>query len=197
MVQLLVDRRIMLQKELLKEVTIQYGYLYSSLAFVLDHLTWCYGPLEAGRKGSASSGCNRSLFTEWKWNKACEFPDFLLIRGSYHLNVFTLHDPGLVPKLNWQVCNSLNIVNTEQSIDNQAFLDYQKSVPPWIKGIVHPGIVLNIYWSSSHPRFGWVCLFFATDLEKFCITSLTQQWILWSEWVPSEWESKQLIKTSK
>ncbi len=34
-----------------------------------------------------------------------------------------------------------------------------------------------------------------TDLKKFSITSLAHQWILCSEWVPSEWESKQLIKT--
>ncbi len=33
-------------------------------------------------------------------------------------------------------------------------------------------------------------------LEKFCSTSLAHQWILCSEWVPSEWESKQLINTS-
>ncbi len=33
--------------------------------------------------------------------------------------------------------------------------------------------------------------------EKNSITSLAHQWILCSEWVPSEWESKQLIKTSK
>ncbi len=35
------------------------------------------------------------------------------------------------------------------------------------------------------------------DLEKCSITSLAQQWILCSEWVPSERESKQLIKTSQ
>ncbi len=29
------------------------------------------------------------------------------------------------------------------------------------------------------------------------ITSLAHQWTLCSEWVPSEWESKQLIKTSQ
>ncbi len=35
-----------------------------------------------------------------------------------------------------------------------------------------------------------------TDVEKCSITSLAHQWILCSEWVPSEWESKQLINTS-
>ncbi len=39
--------------------------------------------------------------------------------------------------------------------------------------------------------------FIRRDLEKFSITSLAYQWILCSEWVPSEWESKQLIKTSQ
>ncbi len=38
-------------------------------------------------------------------------------------------------------------------------------------------------------------IFIGTDFEKFSITSLAHQWILCSEWVPSEWESKQLIKT--
>ncbi len=33
-------------------------------------------------------------------------------------------------------------------------------------------------------------------LEKCSIASLAQQWMLCSEWVPSEWESNQLIKTS-
>ncbi len=32
--------------------------------------------------------------------------------------------------------------------------------------------------------------------KKFSITQLAHQWIFCSEWVPSEWESKQLIKTS-
>ncbi len=37
----------------------------------------------------------------------------------------------------------------------------------------------------------------SSDLEKCSIASLSHQWILCSEWVPSEWESKQLIKTSQ
>ncbi len=36
----------------------------------------------------------------------------------------------------------------------------------------------------------------SSDLEKCSITSVAHQWMLCSEWVPSEWESKQLIKTS-
>ncbi len=34
-------------------------------------------------------------------------------------------------------------------------------------------------------------------LEKCVSASVSQQWMLCSEWVPSEWESKQLIKTSQ
>ncbi len=37
--------------------------------------------------------------------------------------------------------------------------------------------------------------FFFKDLITFNIASLAHQWIICSEWVPSEWESKQLIKT--
>ncbi len=51
--------------------------------------------------------------------------------------------------------------------------------------------VLRMYLLSGHPRRRWVCL------EFFSITSLAHQRILCSEWVPSEWESKQLIKTSQ
>ncbi len=50
----------------------------------------------------------------------------------------------------------------------------------------------------AHPhsiRCWWV-FFIGSDLEKCSIASLARQWILWSEWVPSEWETKQLIKTS-
>ncbi len=43
---------------------------------------------------------------------------------------------------------------------------------------------------SGHPK----CFFIETDLEKFSFTSLSHQWMLYSVWVPSESESKQLIK---
>ncbi len=38
---------------------------------------------------------------------------------------------------------------------------------------------------------------FSSDLEKCLIASPAHQWFLCSEWVPSEWETKQLIKTSQ
>ncbi len=60
----------------------------------------------------------------------------------------------------------------------------------WIKnnpnitlGIVHPK--LKTCSPLGHPR--WVC--FSSNLEKCVTASLSQQWILCSEWVPSEWES--------
>ncbi len=64
-----------------------------------------------------------------------------------------------------------------------------------IKGIVNAKI--SICWKllTLRPsKMSWVCFFIWTDLEKFRITSLSYQWILCSEWVPSQWESKQLIK---
>ncbi len=36
-----------------------------------------------------------------------------------------------------------------------------------------------------------------SDLEYFSVTLLAHQWIICSEWVPSEWEFKQLINTSQ
>ncbi len=51
-----------------------------------------------------------------------------------------------------------------------------------------------MYSTSDYPSYGWVCFFIRTDLESFGIISLAHQWILFSKWVPSDWESKQLIK---
>ncbi len=56
---------------------------------------------------------------------------------------------------------------------------------------------LNKNILTLDPRCRWVCFFIGTDLEKCCILSLAHQWILCSEWVPSEWEFKQLLKTSQ
>ncbi len=49
-------------------------------------------------------------------------------------------------------------------------------------------------WPSGDSRCRWVCFFFGTDLKKFSIALLVHHWIICSEWVPSEWESKQLKK---
>ncbi len=48
--------------------------------------------------------------------------------------------------------------------------------------------LLIIYSPSVHSRCRWVCFFIGTGLEKFNIASLAHQWILCSEWVPSQWE---------
>ncbi len=44
--------------------------------------------------------------------------------------------------------------------------------------------MLKMYSLSGHLRC--VCVFFLADLEKCSITSLAHQWMLCSEWVPSE-----------
>ncbi len=50
---------------------------------------------------------------------------------------------------------------------------------------------------AENARCRWFSFFIITDLEKFCLISLAHRWILCSEWVPSEWGSKQLIKASQ
>ncbi len=50
----------------------------------------------------------------------------------------------------------------------------------------------KLHLTSGQTRCRWVCFI----MKKCSITSLAHQRILCSEWVPSEWESKQLIKTS-
>ncbi len=57
------------------------------------------------------------------------------------------------------------------------------------KRIVHPK--RKISSRSGQPMCSYVI---ATCLEKFSITSLAHKWILCSEWVPSEWEFRQLHK---
>ncbi len=73
--------------------------------------------------------------------------------------------------------------------------DCNKVTQLTVKSIVQ----INIFWKYSHPQAIQDVDEFvsSSDLEKFSIPSLAQQWILCSEWVPSEWESKQLIKTSQ
>ncbi len=56
---------------------------------------------------------------------------------------------------------------------------------------------LKIHSLSGHPTCRWVCFFVGTDLIKCSINTNAYQCILCREWVPSEWESKQLIKTIK
>ncbi len=50
----------------------------------------------------------------------------------------------------------------------------------------------KLHLTSRQTRCRWVCFI----MKKCSTTSLAHQRILCSEWVPSEWESKQLIKTS-
>ncbi len=57
----------------------------------------------------------------------------------------------------------------------------------------------NISWQRTHGHTiqDAESFFIRTDLETFSITSHAHLWILSNEWVPSEWESKQLIKASQ
>ncbi len=65
------------------------------------------------------------------------------------------------------------------------------------RNIIHPNLKICWKFTHSQARCRWVCFFIRTDLEKLSFAALAHQWILCSEWVPSEWESKQLIKTSQ
>ncbi len=58
-----------------------------------------------------------------------------------------------------------------------------------IKAIFHPKMLIS--WKCTHPQGIQDSDEFvsSSDLEKCSITSLSQQWMLCSEWVPSEWES--------
>ncbi len=55
---------------------------------------------------------------------------------------------------------------------------------------------MRIWSPSGHPRCRWVCSS-SEQIWRNSITSLAHQWILCSEWVPSEWESKQLFEILK
>ncbi len=59
---------------------------------------------------------------------------------------------------------------------------------------------MKIFWKCTHPQAIQDVEQFIFSLEmilrNLALLSLTHQLILCSEWVPSEWESKQLIKTA-
>ncbi len=57
--------------------------------------------------------------------------------------------------------------------------------------------LLKMNSPAGHPGCRWVCFFIRTDFEKFSIASHAHHRIICSEWVPSEWVSKQLIKMSR
>ncbi len=67
------------------------------------------------------------------------------------------------------------------------------SVLFFVKGIAHPK--MKMFWTCPHPQAIQDVDEFvsSSDLENCSIPSFAQQWIIRSEWVLSEWESKQLI----
>ncbi len=46
---------------------------------------------------------------------------------------------------------------------------------------------MKVWWIFTPPQA-------IQDVVEFGLASFAHQWMLCSEWVPSEWESKQLIK---
>ncbi len=67
----------------------------------------------------------------------------------------------------------------------------------WSNNLSKKKNLLKMYLPSGQPKYCWVCFYIGTDLERLSITSHARQWILCTEWVASELEFKQLIKTSK
>ncbi len=66
---------------------------------------------------------------------------------------------------------------------------FELTLHQWLlKAIVHPKMKMSSRAGEFVSSWG---------LEKCVSASVSQQWMLCSEWVPSEWESKQLIKTSQ
>ncbi len=103
-----------------------------------------------------------------------------IMKANKFLGGLTCMDELFTTKIA-KCANKINIVNFDFTLTLNQFT-------PKI-------VLLKMSSLSGHPRFRWVL-----DLEiwrKCSIPSLAHQWILWSEWVPSEWESKQLIKTSQ
>ncbi len=73
------------------------------------------------------------------------------------------------------------------NVESQAMMFWM--LIPIILGIVHTKI-----------KISWKCFcFFSSEQiwRNVALISFAHQWIPCSEWVPSEWESKQLIKTSQ
>ncbi len=121
----------------------------------------------------------KCLFCEWLWSRTVRSKHvkhiwFVKLAWPHQMLCFSNHPHFILSRaLNDFHCNAVLLLKIWQT---------QK----WS----FPENVLNL--SPSKIR---VCFFMGTDLEKCSIPSLAQQWILCSEWVPSEWESKQLIKT--
>ncbi len=77
----------------------------------------------------------------------------------------------------WCIYTALyNHVGGLSSTTTNAFVEVYNSLPKYEH-------LLKIYLPIGRPRCRWV--------------PIAHQWILCSEWVPSEWESGQLIKTSE
>ncbi len=83
---------------------------------------------------------------------------------------------------------SLHEYWSDEWIRRGAGLGNTKSEKNAFKGIIDP----KIYSPSGHPRCRWV--YSSSGLEKCVTASVSQQWMLCSEWVPSEWESMDALQ---
>ncbi len=73
--------------------------------------------------------------------------------------------------------------------------DYKQNLLTCFQEIACP----KVCWTFTHPQAIQNVEDFVSSSEQIwrnvALQSLAHQWILCSEWVPSEWESKQRIKT--
>ncbi len=102
---------------------------------------------------------------------------------------------GSFPKVSENSQNFLKVSKKSRKVSKiiGKFWKFTRNVPPLGKP--------KIYSPSGHPRWRWV--WWADESvstsEKYSIPSLAHQWIICSEWVPSEWEyhnNPQVIHTT-
>lgn len=122
---------------------------------------------------------------EMHWqNTRKGFPHLNVTASSLKLHLFN-HRFIIWNCFSWNVCLS--------------FFQINETWYSGFKGIVHPKIkkkqMLKMSSPSGQSRYKGVCFFVRSDLEKGGIPSLgMNQWIIWSEWVPSARQSKQPMK---
>ncbi len=127
----------------------------------------------------------------------------LLLASSNHLkrlrthawfrkHVFVLHS-GEALELHI-ICKDHLKITCIKRCCKQFLRNTMHKIPIYLTDITEIGFLRNQISlcdsTSLHKNYNFLI---RTDLEKFSIKSLAHQRILCSEWVPSEWESKQMI----
>ncbi len=132
-----------------------------------------------------------------------EVQDGAVIQGLIHQGLYLSRMGHSGGRVHWFSCWKRTLAQIPRCIYRQSFKERVEpgklKLKSQIKEIVHPKkmYLLEILSPSGRSRCRQVCFFIGTDLEKCSIMSLAHLWILYSEWVPSEFEFKQLIKTSQ